>query len=52
MNLKEKLKERLKNEYGITTDEQLISAVSEITLDLGIFITPIERMDQACEKVS
>lgn len=52
MELKEKLKEILASEFGITTDEQLMAAVSQIDLDLGIFTAPIEERRPPCKNAS
>lgn len=42
MDLVDRLKETLKREFGITTDEELLEAVKIMPgLDLGIFVTPI-----------
>lgn len=41
MDLAERLRERLKKEFGIETPEDLEKAVDEIDLDLGIFVSNI-----------
>ena len=42
MNLKEKLKEILKKNYGITSDAELLKELNDMeSVDLGIFVTQI-----------
>lgn len=41
MDLISRLRERLKAEFEIETDEQLMEAVDELDLDLGVFVRPI-----------
>lgn len=38
----ERLRERLKKEFCIETDEQLLKELDSLDLDLGIFVTPYE----------
>ncbi len=48
MELLEKLKEVLKREYNITTDEELMQAVKEMpALDIGIFVSPVGGVESA-----
>lgn len=43
MNLKEKLKEILKKNYGITSDAELLEELDDMeSVDLGIFVTQID----------
>lgn len=47
MDLKERLETILREEFGITTDEELIEAVNSMEpLDIGIFTMPIEESDR------
>ena len=42
MDLKEKLKEILKKNYGITSDSELLKELNDMeSVDLGIFVTQI-----------
>lgn len=42
MELKDRLKKIMKEQFGITSDEELIRALqNDETVDLGIFVTPI-----------
>lgn len=42
MDLKEKLKEKLKKNYGITSDAELLEELNNMeSVDLGIFVTQI-----------
>lgn len=43
MDMAQRLRERLKREFGIETDADLQKAVAEIDLELGIFVTPFEE---------
>jgi len=45
MDLLEKLKTIMKEQYRIETDEQLIEAVKQHSVDLGIFVTPYAQGD-------
>lgn len=41
MELIERLRQKMKDEFGITTDEELMEAVkNHQPVDLGIFVTP------------
>ena len=43
MDLKEKLKEKLKKNYGITSDVGLLEELNNMeSVDLGIFVTQID----------
>ena len=43
MDLKEKLKEILKKNYGITSDAELLEELNNMeSVDLGIFVTQID----------
>lgn len=43
MDLKEKLKEILKKNYGITSDAELLEELDDMeSVDLGIFVTQID----------
>ena len=43
MDLKEKLKEILKKNYGITSDAELLKELNDMeSVDLGIFVTQID----------
>ena len=45
MNLKEKLKEILKKNYGITSDAELLKELNDMeSVDLGIFVTQINTV--------
>jgi hypothetical protein len=42
MELKDRLKKIMKEQFGITSDEELIRALqNDEPVDLGIFVTPI-----------
>lgn len=48
MELIERLKEIMEQEFGITTDRELMQAVNEMKpLDIGIFCNPIGGMENA-----
>ena len=48
MNLKEKLKEILKKNYGITSDAELLKELNDMeSVDLGIFVTQINTKKTA-----
>ena len=50
MDLKEKLKEILKKNYGITSDAELLEELNNMeSVDLGIFVTQIDREDSIDE---
>ena len=46
MELVERLREIMRKEFGINTDEELIRAVENMEgVDLGIFVTPVRRKE-------
>lgn len=50
MDLKERLKTILRDEFGITTDDELIEVVNGMEpLDIGIFTMPLEETDRETE---
>lgn len=52
MNLKEKLKEILKKNYGITSDAELLKELNDMeSVDLGIFVTQINTEKTASEVI-
>ena len=51
MDLKEKLKEILKKNYGITSDAELLEELNNMeSVDLGIFVTQIDAEKTAYMK--
>lgn len=42
MDLVEKMRELMKKEFGIETDEDMRQAVEEQAVDIGIFVTPLK----------
>lgn len=48
MELAERLREIMENEFGITSDRQLMDAVDEMHgLDIGIFTLPLKGAENA-----
>ena len=48
MDLVERLRQKMKDEFGISTDEELMEAVrNHQPVDLGIFVTPYKGENDA-----
>lgn len=43
LDLKEKLKQALKEKYGLENEVAILNAAEESAIDLGIFVTPYEE---------